>query len=210
MPFSQLSNPSQNTASHSDAVDSTDEVCESSEMVMGLSQEQFNALLDHIQTQVDFDDEKTAYITHYLSDNNVCIDTEQALAFVSAIHFSNTKIQFIEQLLPYIIDWKVGKKRLVNTIGFYNDKIKVKKLISEHLKRRKIDGTFMNPQNSQESSRFLQNDNSTELDSFANGKPKQRGSPNYQGGGTSEYYTKKWDTFIPIGNIFFTTCSYCM
>ncbi|KAG2379140.1 hypothetical protein C9374_007778 [Naegleria lovaniensis] len=204
LPFSQLSNPSPNTASHSDVLDTaTDDTCESSEMVIGLSQEQFQTMIDHIKNQMDFDDDKSSYILEYLTSNNVCIDTEQALAFIEAIHFSNAKIVFIEQLLPYIVDLKSGKKKLVSTIGFYNDKIKVKKLISEHLKQRKLNGTFMKPSTStvnqprtNSNYRPIGND-STELDSFSNGKPKQisgRSTPNYQNSGnntSSEYYTTR-------------------
>ncbi|KAF0973407.1 hypothetical protein FDP41_008111 [Naegleria fowleri] len=205
LPFSQLSNPSPNTASHSDVMDTaTDDTCESSEMVIGLSQEQFQTMIDHIKNEIDFDDEKANYIVEYLTQNNVCIDTDQALAFIEAIHFSNAKIVFIEQLLPFIVDLKSGKKKIVSTIGFYNDKIKVKKLISEHLKQRKMSGTFMKPSTpsvnqprSTLSYRPIGND--AELDSFSNGKPKQtsgRSTPNYQNAGnsgnnTSEYYTRK-------------------
>ncbi|EFC37224.1 hypothetical protein NAEGRDRAFT_81977 [Naegleria gruberi] len=145
VPFSQLSNPSPNTERSSDLNDTTDDFCESSEMIIGLSAEQYEVLLNQVQHEIDFDDEKMNHITAYLTEKNVCIDTEQALAFIGTIHFSNTRIVFIERLLPFIIDLKVGKKKIIETIGFYNDKIKIKKLISEHLKKRKIGDNFMKP-----------------------------------------------------------------
>lgn len=201
VPFSQLSNPSPNTASHSDFNDTTDDLCESSEMIIGLAAEQYETLLSHIQNQIDFDDERMNYVTEYLSEKNVCIDTEQALAFIGTIHFSNTRIVFIERLLPYIIDLKLGKNKLIDTIGFYNDKIKIKKLISDHLKKRKIGENFMKPLSPANAPQSRLNtsggykgtvgdylvSNGTELESFGSKQVKQQSnsrsaspSPNYQ------------------------------
>ncbi|KAL9644428.1 hypothetical protein ABK040_013656 [Willaertia magna] len=148
VPFSQLSNTTNNTiTSNNGDIDNIEE----DEI---LNDEKFQILLTTIQNDIDLEEDKINYIISYLRDNNCCIYTDQTLQLLKFINFSTNKFNFLKNSLPFIIDLNSGKKKIIESINFYNDKLKLTEMIQDHLNKRKI-----NKEKEMESMKHLENMN---------------------------------------------------